>query len=72
MRYIRWRWSPTRSTWYARSDVSRGPVLTDLQLNDVISLLVGLWAVKVANEKSNSKTYTYGVSNLVAVSRMAD
>jgi Co/Zn/Cd efflux system component len=47
-------------------------VLTDLQLNDVISLLVGLWAVKVANEKSNSKTYTYGVSNLVAVSRMAD
>ncbi|KAH7076660.1 zinc/cadmium resistance protein-like protein [Paraphoma chrysanthemicola] len=29
-------------------------------LNDVISLLVGLWAVKVANQKSNSKTYTYG------------
>ncbi|KAF2626916.1 zinc/cadmium resistance protein-like protein [Macroventuria anomochaeta] len=29
-------------------------------LNDVISLLVGLWAVKVANEKTNSKKYTYG------------
>ncbi|KAF1832366.1 zinc/cadmium resistance protein-like protein [Decorospora gaudefroyi] len=29
-------------------------------LNDVISLLVGLWAVKVASEKTNSKTYTYG------------
>ncbi|KAH8732989.1 cation efflux protein [Phaeosphaeriaceae sp. PMI808] len=29
-------------------------------LNDVISLLVGLWAVKVANQKTNSKTYTYG------------
>ncbi|KAH6637958.1 zinc/cadmium resistance protein-like protein [Boeremia exigua] len=29
-------------------------------LNDVISLLVGLWAVKVANEKTNSKRYTYG------------
>lgn len=32
-----------------------------MQLNDVISLLVGLWAVKVANEKTNSKRYTYGV-----------
>jgi len=29
-------------------------------LNDVISLLVGLWAVKVANQRNNSKTYTYG------------
>ncbi|EMD62998.1 hypothetical protein COCSADRAFT_145017 [Bipolaris sorokiniana ND90Pr] len=29
-------------------------------LNDVISLLVGLWAVKVASQKTNSKTYTYG------------
>ncbi|KAL8827267.1 MAG: hypothetical protein Q9170_007082 [Blastenia crenularia] len=29
-------------------------------LNDVLSLCVGLWAVKVANEKSNSKMYTYG------------
>ncbi|KAM5453961.1 Zinc resistance conferring protein [Microsporum audouinii] len=28
-------------------------------LNDVLSLCVGLWAVRVANEKS-SKTYTYG------------
>jgi len=31
-------------------------------LNDVLSLCVGLWAVKVANEKTNSKMYTYGVS----------
>ncbi|EMC94955.1 hypothetical protein BAUCODRAFT_40738, partial [Baudoinia panamericana UAMH 10762] len=29
-------------------------------LNDVLSLLVGLWAVQVANRKSNSKMYTYG------------
>jgi len=29
-------------------------------LNDVLSLCVGLWAVKVANQKSNSKMYTYG------------
>ncbi|EAT88435.1 hypothetical protein HBI56_126130 [Parastagonospora nodorum] len=29
-------------------------------LNDVISLLVGLWAVKVANQRTNSKQYTYG------------
>ena len=33
-------------------------------LNDVISLLVGLWAVKVANQRTNSKMYTYGVSNM--------
>ncbi|KAL9599692.1 MAG: hypothetical protein Q9219_003680 [cf. Caloplaca sp. 3 TL-2023] len=30
------------------------------ELNDVLSLCVGLWAVKVANEKSSSKMYTYG------------
>ncbi|PVI02471.1 cation efflux protein [Periconia macrospinosa] len=29
-------------------------------LNDVISLMVGLWAVKVANQNTNSKMYTYG------------
>ncbi|KAJ6172496.1 hypothetical protein N7470_001563 [Penicillium chermesinum] len=29
-------------------------------LNDVLSLLVGLWAVKVANQETNSKMYTYG------------
>jgi zinc transporter 1 len=29
-------------------------------LNDVLSLCVGLWAVKVANRKTNSKEYTYG------------
>ncbi|KAL5357352.1 cation efflux protein [Aspergillus floccosus] len=29
-------------------------------LNDVLSLLVGLWAVKVANRETNSKSYTYG------------
>lgn len=31
-------------------------------LNDVLSLLVGLWAVKVAQQKTSSKMYTYGVS----------
>lgn len=34
-----------------------------LQLNDVLSLCVGLWAVKVAHQKSSSKMYTYGVCN---------
>ncbi|KAF9893355.1 hypothetical protein FE257_011787 [Aspergillus nanangensis] len=29
-------------------------------LNDVISLLVGLWAVKVANQETKSSMYTYG------------
>lgn len=29
-------------------------------LNDVLSLCVGLWAVKVANQRTNSKMYTYG------------
>ncbi|KAF2723224.1 cation efflux protein [Polychaeton citri CBS 116435] len=29
-------------------------------LNDVLSLFVGLWAVRVANKKANSSTYTYG------------
>ncbi|KAJ5999817.1 Zinc/cadmium resistance protein [Penicillium waksmanii] len=29
-------------------------------LNDVISLCVGLWAVRVANNETNSKMYTYG------------
>lgn len=29
-------------------------------LNDVLSLCVGYWAVKVANQKTSSKTYTYG------------
>lgn len=29
-------------------------------LNDVMSLCVGLWAVKVANQKMSSKMYTYG------------
>lgn len=28
----------------------------------MLSLLVGLWAVKVANREPNSKMYTYGVS----------
>jgi zinc transporter 1 len=31
-------------------------------LNDVLSLCVGLWAVKVAGNKTNSTVYTYGVS----------
>lgn len=29
-------------------------------LNDILSLCVGLWAVKVANRKTNSKMFTYG------------
>ncbi|KAK2758769.1 hypothetical protein FQN54_003461 [Arachnomyces sp. PD_36] len=29
-------------------------------LNDVLSLCVGLWAVKVAHQKTDSKMYTYG------------
>lgn len=29
-------------------------------LNDVLSLCVGLWAVRVANNKTSSKMYTYG------------
>lgn len=35
-----------------------------VKLNDVLSLCVGLWAVKVANQETNSTTskmYTYGV-----------
>ena len=31
------------------------------QLNDVLSLCVGLWAVKVARNKPSSEMYTYGV-----------
>ena len=31
-------------------------------LNDVLSLCVGLWAVKVATNRSSSNEYTYGVS----------
>ena len=38
-------------------------------LNDVISLLVGLWAVKVAQQRTNSKMYTYGVSRLAAFTK---
>jgi len=30
-------------------------------LNDVLSLCVGLWAVKVASNKTRSSQYTYGV-----------
>jgi zinc transporter 1 len=29
-------------------------------LNDVLSLCVGLWAVKISDSKTNSKSYTYG------------
>ena len=35
------------------------------QLNDVLSLCVGLWAVRVANDKTRSTVYTYGVSPAV-------
>lgn len=33
-----------------------------IQLNDVLSLLVGLWAVKIAHNRGSSAMYTYGVS----------
>ena len=36
---------------------SDGPI----QLNDVMSLCVGLWAVNVAHRKPSSKFFTYGV-----------
>jgi solute carrier family 30 (zinc transporter), member 1 len=29
-------------------------------LNDVLSLIVGLWAVRIANSKASNKMYTYG------------
>ena len=46
-------------------------MLMESQLNDVLSLCVGLWAVKVANQKGSSKMYTYGVSsNTLAKARM--
>lgn len=60
-------WLPIPFTWYvprANLDCLRlsRQELTYAQLNDVISLCVGLWAVKVANQETNSKMYTYGVS----------
>ena len=47
-----------------RTPTSLTALVTDcnvLQLNDVLSLCVGLWAVKVAHQKPSSKMYTYGV-----------
>ena len=35
-------------------------MLTDTQLNDIISLAIGLWAVKAA-QKSSSDKYSFGV-----------
>ena len=49
-------------TWYV-STVYQLHILSayDLcQLNDVLSLCVGLWAVKVAGQKTSSNMYTYG------------
>lgn len=34
----------------------------NVQFNDVLSLCVGIWAVNVAQSKSRSNMYTYGVS----------
>lgn len=44
------------------SDACMCAVCTDLglQLNDIISLLVGLWAVRVA-DKATTDRYSYGV-----------
>jgi zinc transporter 1 len=43
-----------------------------LQLNDVISLFVGLWAVKVASAKTKSTRYTYGVSRNLVMEQSID
>ena len=60
----RWPSSQTLSTWCGPSH-TRSSTYADLgQLNDVFSLLVGLWAVRVANQKAESKMYTYGVSRV--------
>ena len=40
-----------------------GMGLIFMQLNDIISLLVGLWAVKAA-QKSSSDKYSFGVNTL--------
>lgn len=56
---IRSIWSVASSLGTYDRDVRL--TLTWSQLNDVLSLCVGLWAVKVANEKPSSKMYTYGV-----------
>ena len=34
-------------------------------MNDVLSLCVGLWAVKVANKETTSNVYTFGVCIVV-------
>ena len=31
------------------------------QFNDILSLLVGLWAIRVATRRKSSRVYTYGV-----------
>lgn len=54
--------------WLSRSvlrSVSRSvllvpTLLTRRQLNDIISLAVGLWAVNLARQESNDR-YSYGV-----------
>jgi len=38
------------------------------QLNDVLSLCVGLWAVKVAGRQTHSRIYTYGVRHTMSIS----
>lgn len=38
-----------------------------LQFNDVLSLLVGLWAIRVATGREATNVYTYGVCSPPAV-----
>lgn len=38
------------------------------QFNDILSLLVGLWAVRVAERRKSSHVYTYGVRFLYLLS----
>lgn len=38
------------------------------QFNDILSLLVGLWAIRVAKRRKSSHVYTYGVRFLCSLS----
>jgi solute carrier family 30 (zinc transporter), member 1 len=46
-----------------RQDTFNGCWTDDLQLNDIISLAVGLWAVKAA-QRSKSDKFSFGVCKI--------
>ncbi|OLL22740.1 Zinc homeostasis factor 1 [Neolecta irregularis DAH-3] len=54
-RSIPWRWLPIRSTWHSPAAAAADP-----QLNDVFSLIVALYAVKLAGSRKASSEYSYG------------